>query len=266
MRLLWATDIHLDFTDVQGTDQFLANLSGEDFDATLVTGDISSGTHLKAHLSALATALLPKPVYFVLGNHDFYYSSFGAIQHLVENVCENADNLIELGHGEIIRLTPQSALIGHRGWADGRAGSGIQSGVAMSDFVLIGDLRYKTKVDLFAALESLGRESADYLRDILPAALENFLHVWIATHVPPFVEATSHEGRRSDAEFLPHFSNLSAGEVIHEVAKAYPDRKITVLCGHTHSSAEAFIAPNIEVHTGGAEYGSPLIQRIFEIG
>jgi hypothetical protein len=45
---------------------------------------------------------------------------------------------------------------------------------------------------------------------------------------------------------------------------AYPDHQMTVLCGHTHSSGQADILPNLLVKTGGAEYGSPMIQEILE--
>ncbi|MEA3468158.1 MAG: hypothetical protein U9R57_08050 [Thermodesulfobacteriota bacterium] len=45
---------------------------------------------------------------------------------------------------------------------------------------------------------------------------------------------------------------------------AYPDRQMTVLCGHTHSSGQVTILPNLLVKTGGAEYGSPMIQEALE--
>jgi 3',5'-cyclic-AMP phosphodiesterase len=47
--------------------------------------------------------------------------------------------------------------------------------------------------------------------------------------------------------------------------KRWPGRKMTVLCGHTHGSGEAKILPNLNVLTGGAEYGTPVVQRILEI-
>jgi hypothetical protein len=46
---------------------------------------------------------------------------------------------------------------------------------------------------------------------------------------------------------------------------AHPDRRMTVLCGHTHSPGEAQILPNLQVLTGGAVYGAPTVQRIFEV-
>ncbi len=264
MRLLWATDLHLEFTDDFLLQRFLSLLASTPCDAIVLTGDISSGRALKQHMLGLAAAGKSKPIYVVLGNHDFYHSSFAQVGGVMEEVCGTAEapNLKELGHGEVIPLGEQSALIGHRGWGDGRGGLGSRSDVELNDFRLITDLHSDTKRQLFAKLASLGKASANYFRETLPVALAQYDHVWIATHVPPFECAAWHEGANSDPEYLPHFSNVSAGEAIREIAEHYPAKRITVLCGHTHSSGTAFPAPNIRVLTGGAVYGSPRIAAV----
>ena len=48
--------------------------------------------------------------------------------------------------------------------------------------------------------------------------------------------------------------------------KAHPNRELTVLCGHTHGEGEAQILKNLRVLTGGAKYGVPTIQQVFEMG
>jgi hypothetical protein len=45
--------------------------------------------------------------------------------------------------------------------------------------------------------------------------------------------------------------------VLIETIAAHPECEMTVLCGHTHSSGEVSVLPNLRVVTGGAEYGSP---------
>jgi hypothetical protein len=45
----------------------------------------------------------------------------------------------------------------------------------------------------------------------------------------------------------------------------HPYQQLTVVCGHTHSSGEVDILPNLKAFTGRAEYGAPEIQRIFEL-
>jgi hypothetical protein len=47
--------------------------------------------------------------------------------------------------------------------------------------------------------------------------------------------------------------------------QARPDNKITVLCGHTHSSANVKILPNLRVVTGGVRYGWPRVQQMVEV-
>jgi Icc protein len=45
----------------------------------------------------------------------------------------------------------------------------------------------------------------------------------------------------------------------------HPERKMTVLCGHTHSSGVARILDNLVVLTGGAQYGKPALQQVLEV-
>jgi hypothetical protein len=45
----------------------------------------------------------------------------------------------------------------------------------------------------------------------------------------------------------------------------HTDRKMTVLCGHTHNSGLAEILPNLEVKTGSAAYGMPQLQELLFI-
>jgi 3',5'-cyclic-AMP phosphodiesterase len=44
-----------------------------------------------------------------------------------------------------------------------------------------------------------------------------------------------------------------------------PNRKLTVLCGHTHGRGEVEILPNLKVLTGGAQYGKPEIQPLLDV-
>jgi hypothetical protein len=88
--------------------------------------------------------------------------------------------------------------------------------------------------------------------------------VILATHIPPFKEATWNEGQLSDADFLPFFACKAVGDVLVEIMHIYPHRQLTVLCGHTHGRGQAQILDNLLVLTGGAEYGKPEVQQVFE--
>ncbi|MBX9789237.1 MAG: hypothetical protein K2Y37_10010, partial [Pirellulales bacterium] len=65
-------------------------------------------------------------------------------------------------------------------------------------------------------------------------------------------------------DWLPHFTCHAVGEAIRSVMIERPDRKLTVLCGHTHGRGESRPLPNVLVYTGGAQYGRPEIQAILE--
>ena len=48
--------------------------------------------------------------------------------------------------------------------------------------------------------------------------------------------------------------------------KVHPEKQLTVLCGHTHSAGICQPLPNLEIHTGGAEYDRAEIAGRFQVG
>ena len=160
-----------------------------------------------------------------------------------------------------VRLAPNTGLVGHGAWADGRLGNGVNSQVLLNDYVHIRDLTGLSPEELFAKLNDLGDQAAEYFRETLPKALARYRNLLLLTHVPPFKEACWHEGHISDDEFLPHFTCQAVGDVLIEMMQTHPERNLTVLCGHTHGSGTAQILPNLLVKTGCAEYGQPALQE-----
>jgi predicted phosphohydrolase len=204
-------------------------------------------------------------VYFVLGNHDFYGSSFEAVDRIAAACCAKHSNLLHLGHGEIIPLGSSSALIGHRGWADGRAYTGKRTSCRFPDQDGIRDLRYRSTYPAFRKMEKLGRASGDYFRRVLPYAMTSYNHIVIATHFPPFACAARFDNRPCKAHELAHYVNASAGGVIQRIGEFFPKSRMTVLSGHTHHAATACISPNLEIRVGAARRGDPKITEIFEV-
>ena len=264
MKLIWLSDLHCEFIGAFQLRAFVGEIVAEKPDAVLITGDISNARLLEYYLGLLAE-LLQCPIYFVLGNHDFYLGGFALVDALVDNLCARHPNLVELGHNEIIPLGKDTALIGHRGWADGRAGQGSRSHVRLNDHQYITDLREPYAPRLFAELNRLGDESADYLRTIAPKALERARNLIVATHVPPFVEAALYQNKPSGSDFAPHFVNVAMGRAILEVAQGHPNKTITVLCGHTHHRAFYSRTSNLKIEVAGAQYHHPQIAAILTI-
>ena len=74
MRIAWLTDIHLNFLAEAGARAFLAEVAAGRADAVLVGGDIGEAHNVCDYLGLL-DELLAVPIYFVLGNHEFYFGS-----------------------------------------------------------------------------------------------------------------------------------------------------------------------------------------------
>ena len=264
MKLAWCTDIHLNFLEPGEIAEFCRAISAVEPDALLVTGDISESPAVREHLVLLLSEV-GRPLYFVLGNHDYYRGGIHAVRAAVARLCAETPGLFFLPLAGVVELAAGVALVGHDGWADGRFGDWACSKVMLNDYLHIDEIAYLPKADRLAKLHALGDEAAEHMRAVLPGALERFAHVVVATHVPPFREACWHEGKISGDEWLPHFACKAVGDALREAMEARPDRRMTVLCGHTHGEGTAEILPNLVVHTGGAEYGKPIVQRVLEL-
>ena len=267
LRVAWLTDIHLNFLSYEGRYAFYTKVKAESPDAVLIGGDIGEATSLGILLPEVAAAL-KLPVYFVLGNHDFYRGSIEGVRAMVARECRSAPSrrwLHWLPMEGVVELTHTSALIGHDGWADGRLSDFWRSRVELNDHVLIRDLADLPKPRLFEQLNALGDKAAAYLEEQSRLALVRYRNIYVLTHVPPFREACWHDGHVSDDNWLPHFACKSAGERLAAVMRDHPQSRMTVLCGHTHSPGVAEIAENLTVLTGSAQYGNPVVQRVFDL-
>ncbi len=205
------------------------------------------------------------PVYFVLGNHDYYGGSIESVRERVIEICSKSKWLHWLPRSGIVQLSSDTCLIGHGGWADGRFGDYERSRVLLNDYLKIQNFIKAGHVGRLALLNSLGDQAATYFQDVFPGALEQFEHVIVLTHVPPFKESCWHEGEISADDWFPHFSCKAVGDVLVKHMRNASEKKMTVLCGHTHSSGTCQILPNLEVKTGGAQYGKPEVQEIVNI-
>lgn len=261
-RFAWLTDIHLNFLSAPQLTEFMQSLKHESIDIIVISGDIGEAPTLNWFLEFFEA--LQKPVYFVLGNHDFYFGSFGKVKTGISRFSQESKWLTWLTENHIVELSPTTGLIGHDSWADGRFGDFINSPIILNDYVLIGDFNGLDVHERLEKLHELGDEAANYFEETLPKAFERYQHVFLVTHVPPFIESTRHRGRISSEEYLPHYSCQAVGGVLVKVMCDYPDHQLTVLCGHTHGEARVQIMDNLLVLTGGAEYGEPRIIEIFE--
>ena len=264
MHAAWATDIHLNFLNKQKRQIFFGSISERNPDLVFITGDIAEAPSLNFHLQEMVESI-QKPLYFVLGNHDFYYGSISSVRHETAKLGESRQDLTYLCGNQVIELTQNTALVGHDGWGDGRLGNVEQTPVRLNDFRLINELTGLEYVTLIGRLGELGDEAASSIRKTLARALDSYEHVIFLTHVPPFKEACWYEGQVGNDDWLPFFTCKAVGNVLYELMQKRTNCQLTVLCGHTHHEGIVQILPNLRVLTGSADYGAPHVQDVLEI-
>jgi predicted phosphohydrolase len=266
VRATWLTDVHLNFLRPLALRAFFDRIKAEHPDVVLITGDIAEAHSVEHFLDQLA-AHVGTPIYFVLGNHDFYRSS---IHQVRSALARRRGPARWLPVSEPVRLTDRMAMIGVDGWGDARCGD-LTSKVQLSDWQLIEEFA-ATRYDRPARirlLQEFGATEAAALRAALartPASEE----LLVLTHVPPFPEACIYNGVPSEPAWLPWFTCVSTGEVLLEHAERHPETSITVLCGHSHGAGVYAPRPNLEVRTGGwppdvEGYGNPIVQATLEL-
>lgn len=265
MKLSWATDIHLNFVSDDEVRGFRREIARQSPQALLLGGDLAEAASLEKYLLLLG-GTLGVPVYFVLGNHDFYGGRISNVRDQMRQLTrKDPARFGWLPASGVVPLDDKCALVGVDGWGDGRLGNYHGSKVELNDWKQIDDLKFLDRTARLGKLRALGDESAAQLKKLLDEALAKYPRVIVLTHVPPFKESCWHEGKLSDDEWLPWFSCRATGDVLFAAADKHIDKKIDVYCGHTHGGGRAQIRSNLIVHTGSAEYGKPTTQPVIEI-
>jgi Icc protein len=259
MKLAWVTDIHLNFIDEARAEAFCRDLAGTGAGAVLIGGDIAESRDLSSWLRFLEERL-DRPIYFVLGNHDYYGASIAEVRRRMEALSRSSRWLRWLPLEKAVPLTEDWVLAGVDGWGDARYGDHDRSPIEPADFSEIRDLIGLDKKALGKRLRELGDDEAAGVRETVSGILERFPKVLFLTHVPPFIESCWYEGRTADDDWAPYFTCKAVGDALRDLMRKRPDRRMTVLCGHTHNDGEAVILPNLLVRTGRASYGEPEIQ------
>lgn len=245
---LWATDIHLDKLTKMSVKDWGKNLKIT-YPATqslIITGDISTGSKLEQHLKELVSGF-QSPIYFVLGNHDYWNSSFEAMDEQAELWQSFGLTCLE---NKVIRLSDDIALVGTSGFYDCTYGDFDYSYEEMTDFYKIQEL-----------LNPIGRRNVletrsatlghQLISSIEQAKKSNYKNIIVATHVPPFL------GLVKDLEetILPFYASGNIGNAIYAAALTAKN-KLAVLCGHSHEQAY-FSDEYVKAYCGEAKYCAP---------
>ncbi len=265
MKLVWASDIHLNFINGTGIDRnarelFYADILNRNPDCVVISGDIAE-SHNVVELLQEVELSVGAPLYFVLGNHDFYRSSVKAVKESVKHM----GYIPNMG---VIPLSASTALVGVDAWGDCRNGDYENNTMTMSDWLYIEELNaayLKGPAKLKKALQKLADADAQLLaKRVTKAVAGGFKRIIIVTHVPPFENACLNSGRKSTPSGLCFFSSRILGETIEPIAREHSEVDFLWLCGHTHSRVTLHVRENLEVRVAGAEYYYPQVNGVIE--
>lgn len=268
MQLVWLTDIHLNFMKKSARDYFYQSIIDAQCDAVLISGDIAEAIDVESILIEMAD-FIAKPIYFVLGNHDYYRGSVDNVRTCMIVLTESHPYLFWLPSSGVQKLNHDTFLVGQDGWADGRLGDYQNSRVTQNDARMIVDLfqeKIMGKFQLLKKMQQLADTDAMCLqKDLAQVIAKKPKKIIVLTHIPPFKEVCFHQGKTSSDDWLPFFASKVMGEILIKIASENPDVDFLVLCGHTHSSAEFSPLKNMMVKAGAAEYYQPKIQEVLRL-
>lgn len=223
----------------------------------ILTGDIATSKNIVNCLKQLA--IFDFPIYFVLGNHDYYGSSFTKVDEEIKELTNKYENLIWLD--KTIMVIDEVLLIGTTGWYDARVGN-LKSPVKLNDWRLIeefksGFFNRDLLVNVIRELSNIYLEQIkEKMKNINSSSLNEIKKIIIATHVPPYMEACVYQNQVSNSNYLPWFTNIALGAMIDEYSLIHPEKEIMILCGHSHE-ANIFKKYRITCYTGKAQYNDP---------
>lgn len=255
MLIVSATDIHFDHAkkrDPEKTDQDLVGELLAGFSPELpvvITGDLTIAPMLPECLEAFGKT--GRQVHFVLGNHDFWASSFGKTRESVVPLLERYPNL----HYPTLqgsKVVGDWTILGHDGWYD-HCFSGA-SGFMYCKRYIEDFLMTSWNPDMYIRqLNQLGADSARAVQDQLGSLEPGPQKILVLTHVPPW------RGLAMVDDLPQFYVNRHMGVFLEDWAKVHPDHQITVLCGHSHMGLGEFvqISANLRARCGQAVYKFP---------
>lgn len=253
-RYIWLTDTHLDKAFPWSLAKFLLHISRQKLDGIFLTGDISNGYLLTKHLKLLASCV-KCPIYFVLGNHDYHFSSIEQTHQAIRELCAQYPNLIWMTEAGIVPLNEEVCLIGTEGWYDAEEGKKEYLRLTFDWWMTSNFRQLPNMEDRILMWRQMATRSALDIADKLEKAIEQgFKTIYLLTHFPCWSFSTNDQGTLMEKFWLPYNTNLRLGKTIEDVMRHHKKKHCTVLAGHTHDPKSIVVSRNIDARVGAATY------------
>ena len=130
MKLFICSDLHFEFQKDGG--KSLVNSLNKDVDGIIIAGDLTTERDIISSLRMICSEY--KNVYYVVGNHEFYYSDLGRVENALYKAKSLFNNLFWLENSNVIINNVK--IIGCTLWFEPRADN-FQYEFAMNDFSII---------------------------------------------------------------------------------------------------------------------------------
>jgi len=264
-RYIWLTDTHFNFLDQAALLGFFLSLEEKKADGIFLTGDVSTGPHLVKHLNLLEK-VVKTPVYFVLGNHDYYRATFSEIENSMVELMQSNSRLHYLSVSDPISLSDDVAVIGHDGWYDAGWRAPVTPAIFVWDWYFIKDFRalFGTE-ERMNLVRARATKAMEFIIENLEKAFKKHSTAYMLTHFPPWPEESDRFYGLLEKFWMPYNSSKMMADALVKIMEKYSDKKLVILAGHTHIKRKIQISSNIEMRVGDAEFGKPQIQKIILI-
>ncbi|PIS01643.1 MAG: hypothetical protein COT84_00960 [Chlamydiae bacterium CG10_big_fil_rev_8_21_14_0_10_35_9] len=247
--MLWLTDVHIDYKKDTSVNDFFERIQTQDEGGICITGDIAENRGAIEFIQKLSSKVRC-PIYFVLGNHDFYGSEIFSLQEELFELFKENTSVYYLAKENVLSVSPDTAVIGVDNWYDLKGGDYFTSDIKLKDFKMIDNFKSLSKQDLYDFMGEHSQKIIKQVEEKLDLAFQGHTHAILLTHVPCFREACLHNNQIADDKWAPFFTHRQLADFIVTYMSERVDKSLTILSGHTHHKAEYSPLQNVVIKVG----------------
>lgn len=253
---LWLTDLHVDRLSKVQHQELINKISAAGAEQIWLTGDIGDPPFNWQFLETLLKRL-DVPIYFVLGNHDYYHQSIADMRTQAWQLT------CEFEHAYYLTMTHpivrgDMMLTGVDAWANT---NDIPLKARTWDAEAIDNWAALSLSELQQAMNVQAQEDAKHLRlQCEQGITKRTKNVYLLTHIPPLHAVQSDKAKPLQNDRSVFYS-CALADVLTDLQKDYPTIAFHIYSGHVHKTFQYQISENMYGHVMDAyhpEQNQPL--------
>ena len=228
---LWLSDLHVDRLAPSAINSLIGRILAANSDGIWITGDIGEPPTNWNFLKALA-AQCRVPIYFVLGNHDYYGQSIEISRVHANDISTLYSHVHYLTLQTPILLKNHVLLIGMDAWAN-TGEVGLTQLTWDSEAII--DLKANNRTLLKSIMNDLAEQDANLLlAKCRQGITQNITEVRVLTHIPPFIPPTDLALPKPLQQNRSVFYSCALNRAITILNDEYPHIYFYFHSGHVH--------------------------------